>query len=86
MEKGADQVNLKRPLLCGKLHNTPTNMQIRFSLCFGAEQSWRGDFLFLARNSSWIIMQGRKTAKGPKKRIENKSYHYHQREAAVASC
>jgi hypothetical protein len=43
----------------------------------GAEQSWQGDFLSLARNFSWMNYAGEKTAKGSKGRIENRSHHHH---------
>jgi hypothetical protein len=51
----------------------------------GVEQSWQGDFLSLARNFRGCIMQGRKTAKGSKNRIENRSHHHQSRCIMYAS-
>jgi hypothetical protein len=41
-------------------------------------KTWQGDFLSLARNFRGCVMQGRKTAKGSKNRIEHISHHFHQ--------
>jgi hypothetical protein len=30
----------------------------------GVEQSWQGDFLFLARNFSWVLYAGAENRKG----------------------
>jgi hypothetical protein len=42
----------------------------------GAEQSWQGDVLFLARNFSWLHYTGAENRKGSKYRIENRSHHH----------
>jgi hypothetical protein len=60
---------------------TPPNKRIGVFVChipLGVEQFWQGGFLFLACNFSWMhYMQGRKTAKGSKNRIENGLHHHH---------
>jgi hypothetical protein len=52
------------------------------SILLGVEQSWQGDFLFLARNFSWMHYAGAENRKGSKNRIEN-ILHYHQNYRAV---